>query len=70
MIGNVYEEFLPRNDILCDPTKYPSTVAELLRIHAKRCRFHKRDYIFCNWWLDHFYRGELTLVAAAKIEEE
>ncbi|KAJ8439281.1 hypothetical protein Cgig2_016829 [Carnegiea gigantea] len=63
VIGDVYKEFLPRNDILCDPTKYPSTVAELLCIHAELCRFHKRDYIFCNWWLDHFYRGELTLAA-------
>ncbi|KAJ8429287.1 LOW QUALITY PROTEIN: hypothetical protein Cgig2_016325 [Carnegiea gigantea] len=63
VIGDVYEEFLPRNDLLCDPTKYPPTVAELLCIHAELCHFHKCDYVFCNWWLDHFYRGELSLVA-------
>jgi len=63
VIGDVYEEFLPRSDILCDPTKYPSIVTELLRIHVELCRFHKREYIFCNCWLDHVYRGELTLAA-------
>jgi len=40
---------LPRNDLLCDPTMYPPTVAELLRVHAELCHFHKHDYVFCNW---------------------
>ncbi|KAJ8422655.1 hypothetical protein Cgig2_029099 [Carnegiea gigantea] len=62
IIGDVYEDFLPHNDILCDPTKYPPTVVKLLCIHVELCGFYKRDYIFCNWLLDHFYRGELTLV--------
>ncbi|KAJ8423786.1 LOW QUALITY PROTEIN: hypothetical protein Cgig2_023108 [Carnegiea gigantea] len=61
--GDVYEEFFPRNDLLCDPTKYLPTVVELLRIHAELCHFNKCDYVFYNWWLDHFYRGELSLVS-------
>ncbi|KAJ8427015.1 LOW QUALITY PROTEIN: hypothetical protein Cgig2_013333 [Carnegiea gigantea] len=55
VISDVYEEFLPCNDLLCDPTKYPPTVAELLRIHAELCQFYKCDYVFCN-------KRELALV--------
>ncbi|KAJ8423940.1 hypothetical protein Cgig2_008567 [Carnegiea gigantea] len=50
----IYEELLPSNEDLVGHNKYPATVAELMRIHAELCEFHK---------LDHFYREYLVYFA-------
>ncbi|KAJ8429201.1 LOW QUALITY PROTEIN: hypothetical protein Cgig2_032987 [Carnegiea gigantea] len=42
ILGATYEEFLPPNKDLTGHNKYPATVVEMLRIHAKLCRFHKK----------------------------
>ncbi|KAJ8448608.1 LOW QUALITY PROTEIN: hypothetical protein Cgig2_010495 [Carnegiea gigantea] len=66
ILGDVYEEFLPPNEDLMDAKRFSPTVLELLRIHAELCRFHKSNHIHWNWWLDHFYRRELTGVLLAE----
>ncbi|KAJ8436511.1 hypothetical protein Cgig2_003209 [Carnegiea gigantea] len=69
ILGDVYEEFLPPNEDLMDAEKFPPTVLELLRIHAELCRFHKSNHVYWNWWLDHFYRGQLTWGAFGRESE-
>ena len=69
ILGDAYEEFLPPNEDLMDAEKFSPTVLELLRIHAELCRFHKSNHVYWNWWLDHFYRGELTWCAFGKESE-
>ena len=66
ILGYIYEEFLPRNEDLVDAEKYAPVVLELLRTHAEVCRFHKSNHVCWNWWLDHFYRGEVTWVLLEK----
>ncbi|KAJ8427403.1 hypothetical protein Cgig2_030697 [Carnegiea gigantea] len=51
----IYEEFLLPNKDLTGHNKYPTTVAELLCIHAELCRFHKVNHVYDDHWLDHFY---------------
>ncbi|KAJ8425340.1 hypothetical protein Cgig2_030499 [Carnegiea gigantea] len=69
ILGDIYEEFLPPNEDLMDAKKFLPTVLELLHIHAELCRFHKSNHVYWNWWLDHFYRGELTWGAFGKESE-
>ncbi|KAJ8428557.1 LOW QUALITY PROTEIN: hypothetical protein Cgig2_000421 [Carnegiea gigantea] len=45
ILGDVYEEFLPRNEDLMVDEKFSPTVLELLRQHAELCRFHKSSYV-------------------------
>ncbi|KAJ8441660.1 hypothetical protein Cgig2_019047 [Carnegiea gigantea] len=39
--------------------KFSPTVLELLCIYAELCCVHTSSHVYWNWWLDHFYRGEL-----------
>ena len=55
IIGDIYEEFLPQNKDLVGHNKYPSTVTELLCIHAELCEFHKAKHIYYDLWLGYFY---------------
>ncbi|KAJ8430068.1 hypothetical protein Cgig2_028780 [Carnegiea gigantea] len=55
ILGDIYEEFLPQNEDLAGYCKYFGSVAELLRIHAALCEFHKAKHIYYDLWLDHFY---------------
>jgi len=66
ILGVIYEEFLPHNEDLMDAEKFSLVVLELLRTHAKLCCFHKSNHVYWNWWLDHFYRGEVTWGAFGK----
>ena len=52
-----------------DAKKFSPTVLELLHIHTELCGFHKSNHVYWNWWLDHFYRGELTWCAFGKESE-
>ncbi|KAJ8423333.1 hypothetical protein Cgig2_021289 [Carnegiea gigantea] len=63
ILGDIYEEFLPQNKDLVGQNKYPAAAAELLRIHAELCEFHKAKYIYYDLWLDHFYREYLVYFA-------
>jgi len=60
ILGDIYEELLPRNEDIMRAEHFSPVVLELLHTHAELCRFHKSNHIYLNWWLDHFYRGELT----------
>ncbi|KAJ8428041.1 LOW QUALITY PROTEIN: hypothetical protein Cgig2_007618 [Carnegiea gigantea] len=44
ILGDVYEEFLPRNKDLMDTKKFSPIVLELLRIGAELCRFYKNSH--------------------------
>ncbi|KAJ8421404.1 LOW QUALITY PROTEIN: hypothetical protein Cgig2_017481 [Carnegiea gigantea] len=66
ILGDVYEEFLPHNEDLMDDEKFSPTVLELPHIHAELFCFHKSSHVYWNWWLDHFYRGELIWGAFGK----
>jgi len=70
ILGDIYEEFLPCNEDLMDVEKFSQIVLELLRTHIELCCFHKSNYVYWNWWLDHFYRGELTWDAFGKESEK
>ncbi|KAJ8435462.1 hypothetical protein Cgig2_021095 [Carnegiea gigantea] len=61
-----FGEFSPLNKDLADHNKYPTTVIELLRIHAKLFKFHNVGYIYYDLWLDHFYREYLVYFAYGK----
>ncbi|KAJ8420265.1 hypothetical protein Cgig2_014313 [Carnegiea gigantea] len=63
ILGDIYEEFLPQNKDLVDHNKYPAAIAELLRIHAELCEFHKAKHIYYDLWLDHFYQEYLMYFA-------
>jgi len=63
IFGPTYEEFLPPNQDLTGHDKYPTTVIELLRIHAQLCEFHKVKHIYYDLWLDHFYKKYLVYFA-------
>ncbi|KAJ8426820.1 hypothetical protein Cgig2_022601 [Carnegiea gigantea] len=63
ILGDIYEEFLPQNKDLVGHNKYPTAVAELLRIHAELCEFHKAKHIYYDLWLDHFYQEYLMYFA-------
>jgi len=54
---------LPLNKDLAGHNKYPATVAELQRIHAELCQFHKVKHIYYDLFLDHFYREYLVYFA-------
>jgi len=54
---------LPQNKDLVFHNKYPAAVAQLLRIHAELCEFHKAKHIYYDLWLDHFYREYLVYFA-------
>ena len=45
-LGATYEEFLPLNKDWADHNKYPTTIVELLHIHAELCEFHKVKHIY------------------------
>ena len=47
---------MPPNKDLASHNKYPTTVVELLCIHAEFYEFHKAEDIYYDLWLDHFYR--------------
>ena len=63
ILGDIYEEFFPRNKNLVGHNKYPTIVTELLRIHTDLCEFHKAKHIYYDLWLDHFYREYLVYFA-------
>ena len=46
ILRDIYEEFLSQNKDLVGHNKYPTAVAELLRIHTELCEFHKAKYIY------------------------
>ena len=60
ILGDIYEEFLPRSEDLMDAKKISPVVLELLLTHAELCYFHESNHVYWNRWLDHFYRGEVT----------
>ncbi|KAJ8436144.1 hypothetical protein Cgig2_033639 [Carnegiea gigantea] len=60
ILGVIYQEFLPSNKDLTGHNKYPTTVAELLRVHAELCRFQNVDHIYYDLWLNYFYREYLV----------
>jgi len=70
ILGDIYEEFLSRNEDLMDAEKFLPVVLELLRTHAELCHFYKSNHVYWNWWLDHFYRGEVTWGAFGKESEK
>ncbi|KAJ8431973.1 hypothetical protein Cgig2_026999 [Carnegiea gigantea] len=45
----IYKEFLPPNKDLDDYNKYPTTVVELLSIHAELCKFHNTIFTKNIW---------------------
>ncbi|KAJ8430056.1 hypothetical protein Cgig2_011591 [Carnegiea gigantea] len=63
MIWSGLEKFLPLNKDLIDHNKYPAIVVELLCIYAVLWEFHKVKHIYCDFWLDHFYREYLVYFA-------
>ncbi|CAB4308903.1 unnamed protein product [Prunus armeniaca] len=64
ILGLPYDEFIPLNKELCREDLYPSTVGELLKIHAQLCVFHKKGQVFHDQWIEHFFRGEAIYGAA------
>ncbi|CAL8999685.1 unnamed protein product [Prunus brigantina] len=58
ILGLPYDEFIPLNEELCREDLYPSSVGELLRIHAQLHIFHKKGQVYCNHWVEYFFRGE------------
>ncbi|CAL9026469.1 unnamed protein product [Prunus brigantina] len=58
ILGLPYDEFIPPNEELCREDLYPSSVGELLRIHAQLHNFHRRGQVYYNHWVEHFFRGE------------
>ncbi|KAJ8431209.1 hypothetical protein Cgig2_020320 [Carnegiea gigantea] len=63
ILGAIYEEFLLPNKDLAGHNKYPTTVVELLWIHAELCEFHKVKNIYYDLWLNHFYGEYLVYFA-------
>ncbi|CAB4299031.1 unnamed protein product [Prunus armeniaca] len=57
ILGLQYDEYIPLNEELCREDLYPLNV-ELLRIHTQLYIFHKKGQVFCNHWVEHFFRGE------------
>ncbi|CAB4268593.1 unnamed protein product [Prunus armeniaca] len=57
ILGLQYDECIPLNEELCREDLYPLNV-ELLRIHTQLYIFHKKGQVFCNHWVEHFFRGE------------
>jgi len=53
-----------------DADKFSLVVLKLLRTHVELYRFHKSNHVYWNWWLDHFYRGEVTWGAFGKESEK
>ncbi|KAJ8444808.1 hypothetical protein Cgig2_034043 [Carnegiea gigantea] len=47
ILGDEYEEFLPRNEDLMRIEKFSPTFLELLYIHAELCYFHKSNHLSC-----------------------
>ncbi|XP_020411123.1 uncharacterized protein LOC109946775 [Prunus persica] len=64
ILGLPYDEFIPLNRELCREDLYPSTIGELLKIHAQLCVFHKKGQVFHDQWIEHFFRGEAIYGAA------
>ena len=68
--GTPYEEFIPTNKELRRNGAYPSTVAELLRIHSELCESLGKKYVTWENWLAHFYRGKIMFSTSGHKKRE
>ncbi|KAJ8444126.1 hypothetical protein Cgig2_005807 [Carnegiea gigantea] len=69
ILGGICKDFYVNEDLM-DDEKFSPIVLELLHIHAELWRFHKSSHIYWNFWLHHFYRGELIWGAFGKESEQ